>query len=98
MLFDTATGKGDAHCPPTNNLEVAYRALVCGTRDYVHKCGFQKVVVGLSGGIDSALVAAIATDALGHENVLGVAMPGPYSSEGSRRDASAWPKICNYRF
>ena len=87
VLFDTATGKGDVHCQPTNELEVAYRALVCGTRDYVHKCGFKKVVVGLSGGVDSALVAAIATDALGHANVLGVAMPGPYSSEGSRRDA-----------
>ena len=87
VLFDTATGQGDVHCQPTNELEVAYRALVCGTRDYVHKCGFQKVVVGLSGGVDSALVAAIATDALGHQNVLGVAMPGPYSSEGSRRDA-----------
>ncbi len=87
VLFDTATGEGDIHCQPTNELEVAYRALVCGTRDYVHKCGFSKAVVGLSGGIDSALVAAIAVDALGHENVLGVAMPGPYSSEGSARDA-----------
>ncbi len=87
VLFDTATGEGDIHCQPTNELEVAYRALVCGTRDYVHKCGFSKAVVGLSGGIDSALVAAIAVDALGHENVLGVAMPGPYSSEGSSRDA-----------
>lgn len=87
VLFDTSTGEGDVHVQPTSELEVAYRALVCGTRDYVRKCGFSKVVVGLSGGIDSALVAAIAADALGNENVLGVAMPGPYSSEGSRRDA-----------
>src|SRR6202041_2661011 len=87
VLFDTETGEGDIHPQPTDALELAYRALVCGTRDYVRKCGFSKVVVGLSGGIDSALVAAIAVDALGHENVLGVAMPGPYSSEGSRRDA-----------
>ena len=58
-----------------------------GTRDYVRKCGFRKVVIGLSGGVDSALVATIAVDALGAENVLGVGMPGPYSSEGSLRDA-----------
>ena len=58
-----------------------------GTRDYVRKCGFSKVVVGLSGGIDSALTAAIAVDALGAENVIGVAMPSQYSSEGSITDA-----------
>jgi NAD+ synthetase len=87
VVFDTATGLGDVHCQPTNELEVAYRALVCGTRDYVQKCGFRKVVVGLSGGIDSALVGTIAADAVGPENVLGVGMPGPYSSEGSLRDA-----------
>jgi NAD+ synthase (glutamine-hydrolysing) len=87
VIFDSVTGKGDVHCQPTNELEVAYRALMCGTRDYVRKCGFSKVVVGLSGGVDSALVAAIATDALGHENVLGVSMPGPYSSDGALRDA-----------
>src|SRR5205085_2277747 len=58
-----------------------------GTRDYVHKCGFQKTLVGLSGGIDSSVVACIAVTALGRENVTGIAMPGPYSSEGSVRDA-----------
>ena len=68
-------------------LEAAYRALVIGTRDYVRKCGFRKVVIGLSGGIDSALVAAIAADALGPANVTGVAMPGPYSSASSLHDA-----------
>jgi NAD+ synthase (glutamine-hydrolysing) len=67
--------------------EAAYRALVLGTRDYTAKCGFRHVVLGLSGGIDSALTAAIAVDALGKENVLGVAMPSRYSSEGSRGDA-----------
>ena len=72
---------------PAEEIEAAYMALVCGTRDYVHKCGFTKVAVGLSGGIDSAVVAAIAVDALGAENVLGVAMPGPYSSPGSLIDA-----------
>jgi NAD+ synthase (glutamine-hydrolysing) len=66
-----------------------YCALALGTRDYVRKCGFKQVVIGLSGGIDSSLVAAIAVDALGPENVTGVAMPGPYSSEGSLRDAKA---------
>lgn len=64
-----------------------YHALVLGTRDYVYKSGFKKVVIGLSGGIDSSLVATIATDALGRENVLGVAMPSRYSSEASLRDA-----------
>ena len=64
-----------------------YAALVLGTRDYVRKSGFQKVVIGLSGGIDSALTAAIAVDALGKGNVVGVAMPSRYSSEGSILDA-----------
>ncbi len=64
-----------------------YDALVLGTRDYVRKCGFSKAIVGLSGGIDSALVAAIATEALGAENVLGVGMPSEYSSQGSIDDA-----------
>ena len=58
-----------------------------GTRDYVRKCGFSKVVMALSGGIDSALVAAIAAEALGAENVLGVGMPSPYSSQGSIDDS-----------
>jgi NAD+ synthetase len=73
--------------PEENDTEAAYRALVLGTRDYVRKCGFKKVLVGLSGGIDSALVAAIATDALGAENVLGIGMPSPYSSAGSIDDS-----------
>ncbi len=65
----------------------AYHALVLGTRDYVRKCGFKKALVGLSGGIDSALVAAIAKDALGAENVIAVGMPSPYSSPGSIDDS-----------
>ena len=64
-----------------------YRALTLGTRDYVRKCGFDKVLVALSGGIDSSLVAAIAVDALGNENVVGVSMPSRFSSEGSVVDA-----------
>jgi NAD+ synthase (glutamine-hydrolysing) len=67
--------------------EEVYRALVLGTGDYVRKNGFQKVVIGLSGGIDSSLVAAIAAEALGPENVVGISMPSRYSSEGSRTDA-----------
>jgi len=73
--------------PEDNDTEAAYRALVLGTRDYVRKCGFKKVLVGLSGGIDSALVASIAADALGAENVVGVGMPSPYSSAGSIDDS-----------
>jgi NAD+ synthase (glutamine-hydrolysing) len=64
-----------------------WQALVLGVRDYIQKCGFQKVILGLSGGIDSALVAAIAAAAIGAENVLGVLMPSPYSSEHSVTDA-----------
>ena len=73
--------------PEDDATEAAYRALVLGTRDYVRKCGFSKVLVALSGGIDSALVAAIATEALGAENVIGVGMPSPYSSVGSIDDS-----------
>jgi len=68
-------------------LQEIYAALVLGTGDYVRKTGFKKVVLGLSGGIDSALTAAIAVDALGAENVLGILMPSGYSSEGSKTDA-----------
>ncbi len=66
-----------------------YEALVLGTRDYVHKCGFKKVLIALSGGIDSSIVAVIAVDALGKENVVGVSMPSRFSSEGSITDARA---------
>jgi NAD+ synthase (glutamine-hydrolysing) len=68
-------------------LESVYKALVTGTRDYVRKTGFQKVAIALSGGIDSTIVAAIAVDALGAENVTGVSLPSRYSSEGSVTDA-----------
>ena len=72
-----------------NELAEIYQALVLGTRDYVHKNGFEKVAIGLSGGIDSSLVAVIAVDALGFENVVGVSMPSRYSSPGSKSDAEA---------
>jgi NAD+ synthase (glutamine-hydrolysing) len=73
--------------PRLSELHEMYSALVLGTGDYVRKTGFKKVVIGLSGGIDSALTAAIAVDALGRENVLGILMPSGYSSEGSKSDA-----------
>ena len=74
-------------CPVYEPEEEVYRALVLGTHDYVTKNGFKKVLIGLSGGIDSSLVAAIAVDALGKKNVAGVAMPSEYSSPGSISDA-----------
>jgi NAD+ synthase (glutamine-hydrolysing) len=92
IVFDSATGAGEIRPPITDELEAAYLALVTGTRDYVRKCGFRKVVIGLSGGIDSGIVATIAADALGPENVTGVSMPGPYSSEGSVLDAKCLAK------
>lgn len=92
VLFDTVTGQGEIHEQPQEEIAYAYAALVTGARDYVGKCGFRKVLIGLSGGIDSAVVAAIAVDALGAENVLGVSMPGPFSSEGSKTDALAVAK------
>ena len=73
-------------------VEEIYQALVLGTRDYVTKIGYKHVVIGLSGGIDSALVAAIAVDALGSANVTGVTMPSPFSSLGTRRDAARLAK------
>jgi NAD+ synthase (glutamine-hydrolysing) len=72
---------GEAECERT------WKALVLGTRDYLRKCGFRKALLGLSGGIDSALVAAIAVEALGAENVQGIGMPSEFSSEGSVKDA-----------
>ena len=75
--------------PRMERLQEIYAALVLGTGDYVRKTGFKQVVIALSGGVDSALTAAIAVDALGAENVLGISMPSGYSSEGSKTDALA---------
>jgi NAD+ synthetase len=75
-----------------------FSALSLGIRDYVRKCGFKSVILGLSGGIDSALVAVLAADALGAENVLGVAMPARYSSTGSLNDAEALAKNLGIRY
>ncbi len=84
--------------PEDDETEAAYRALVVGTRDYVRKCGFQKAIVALSGGIDSALVAAIAADALGPENVTAIGMPSPYSSSGSIDDSRRLASNLGIRF
>ncbi|MEM6392293.1 MAG: NAD+ synthase [Planctomycetota bacterium] len=79
-------------------LPSAYHALVLGLRDYCRKCGFQSVALGLSGGIDSAVTAAIAVDALGPDQVIGVAMPSRYSSDGSKSDAEALADATGLRF
>jgi len=98
ICFDTETLTGDMHFREEGLEASAYAALVLGTRDYVCKCGFRQVVLGLSGGIDSALTACIAVDALGRENVLGVGMPGPYSSRGSIDDAAQLARNLGIRF
>ena len=98
VCFDTESLTGDIHDQDERVEASAYSALVLGTRDYVRKCGFQRVVLGLSGGIDSALTACIGVDALGRENVIGVGMPGPYSSQGSIDDAAALAKNLSIRF
>jgi NAD+ synthase (glutamine-hydrolysing) len=87
VIFDSDTMQGDMHEQTAVGVPSAYAALVLGTRDYVRKCGFSRVIIGLSGGMDSALTAAIAVDALGKENVTGMAMPSQYSSEHSIKDA-----------
>jgi NAD+ synthase (glutamine-hydrolysing) len=84
--------------PDDDDTEAAYHALVLGTRDYVRKCGFRKVLIALSGGIDSALVAAIAAEALGPENVIGIGMPSPYSSAGSVDDSRRLAANLGIRF
>ncbi len=92
VCFDTDSLTGDIHRIDEGLEASAYCALVLGTRDYVRKCGFKRAVLGLSGGIDSAITACIAVGALGRENVIGVGMPGPYSSAGSVEDAAALAK------
>jgi NAD+ synthase/NAD+ synthase (glutamine-hydrolysing) len=87
IFFESDSLTGEMHDQIPGEEASVYAALVLGTRDYVHKCGFRQAIIGLSGGIDSALTAAIAANAIGAENVIGIGMPGPYSSEGSISDA-----------
>jgi NAD+ synthase/NAD+ synthase (glutamine-hydrolysing) len=98
IIFDSETLQGDIHPQTEPGDPSAYAALVLGTQDYVRKCGFRRVVIGLSGGIDSALTAAIAVDALGKENVTGIAMPGQYSSDHSVTDARDLARNLDIRF
>ena len=98
ITFDSKTLTGEMHEQVASDEASVYGALVLGTRDYIQKCGFQKAIIGLSGGIDSALTAAIAADAVGAENVIGVGMPGPYSSQGSIDDARTLAKNLGIRF
>jgi NAD+ synthase/NAD+ synthase (glutamine-hydrolysing) len=98
VFVDPQTGIGDKREDSGDEVESVYQALVLGARDYIHKCGFRQVLMGLSGGIDSSLTAAIAVDAIGAENVVGVGMPGPYSSAGSIEDARAMAGKLGIRF
>jgi NAD+ synthase/NAD+ synthase (glutamine-hydrolysing) len=97
-IADTTTHRGDCHADLPNECEAVYEALVLGTRDYIRKCGFSRVLIGLSGGIDSSLTAAIAVDAVGRENVRGVGMPGPFSSDHSVNDAREMAGRLGIRF
>jgi NAD+ synthase (glutamine-hydrolysing) len=98
IYFDSDDLRGEIHAQVEGGEAEVYAALVLGTRDYVRKCGFTTVIVGLSGGIDSALTAAIAADAIGSANVIGVGMPGPYSSPGSIDDARTLATNLGIRF
>ena len=89
ILWDSLSKTAPLRPESLGPVEEVYRALLLGLRDYAHKCGFKKALVGLSGGIDSALVCALAADALGPEQVMGVSMPSMYSSPGSVSDAQA---------
>jgi NAD+ synthase (glutamine-hydrolysing) len=98
VLADLDAGTGDRNQNFTDECEAVYEALVMGTRDYIRKCGFARVLIGLSGGIDSSLTAAVALEAVGKDNVTGVAMPGPYSSDHSLRDAREMAARLGIRF
>ena len=98
VMVDTNALAGDRHDNYPDECEAVYQALVLGTRDYIRKCGFERVIIGLSGGIDSSLTAAIAVDAVGKENVIGIGMPGPYSSEHSVTDARDMARSLGIRF
>lgn len=98
LLFETDPLAGEMHEQVSGEEGSVYSALVLGTRDYVHKCGFERVIIGLSGGIDSALTAAIAVEAVGAKNVIGVGMPGPYSSQGSIDDGRQLAENLGIRF
>ncbi len=102
LIIDSADLGGNAAAtdstPPTNDIAEVFSALVMGVTDYMKKCGFSKGIIGLSGGIDSALTATIAAHALGPENIMGVALPSPYSSQGSIDDSRQLAENLGIRF
>jgi NAD+ synthase (glutamine-hydrolysing) len=98
VIVDVPHAESVAAPAPCDEIAEVWNALVLGTRDYIRKCGFSKALVGLSGGIDSALVAAIAVEALGAENVVGIGMPSEYSSLGSIEDARHLARNLGIRF
>ena len=98
VFFDSDSLVGEMHSQIEGEEASIYAALVLGTRDYMRKCGFRQAIVGLSGGIDSALTATIAVEAVGAENVMGIGMPGPYSSPGSVSDAQQLASNLGIRF
>lgn len=97
-VYDTEENKGDVHYISQSEEESLFKALCTGVKDYCRKIGFKKVVIGLSGGIDSAVTAAIAVCALGKENVTGITMPSMYSSEGSVSDSEILAKNLSIKF
>jgi len=97
LVFDLDSGESVIRPSSESVMENARKALILGIRDYVAKCGFRRVLLGLSGGIDSAVTCALAVEALGAENVLGVMMPSHYSSEHSVADAVALAKNLGIR-
>jgi NAD+ synthase/NAD+ synthase (glutamine-hydrolysing) len=98
IMVNLESQSGERQPSHADELEAVYDALVLGTRDYVRKCGFKQVLIGLSGGIDSSIVACIAVEALGRDNVIGIGMPGPYSSDHSVSDARSMAERLRIRF
>ena len=97
LIVDTEKTEPKSNNTDDDNAKI-FCALSLGVKDYLHKCGFQSAVIGLSGGIDSAVTAAIAVEALGPENVRGVAMPSQYSSQGSLDDAESLAKSLKIKY
>jgi len=98
FVYDTENPSAKPAPPAPTDIATIHQALVLGTRDYVRKCGFEKVLIGLSGGIDSALVACLAAEALGPANVMGITMPSPFSSKGSIEDSRQLAKALGIEF
>ena len=98
VIVDLERGRGEIRPTPECDEEEIFRGLVMGVRDYLHKCGYQKAVLGLSGGIDSTLVLAVAVEALGADNVMGISMPSQYTASESVTDAEQLAKNLGVQF